>query len=449
MLKCYIHHLFMLKANDILICTKDTVLKYKSILILSLSILFYQPLMGFQVKKELKFEDTVYESPIKTVRMYPEGGSIQNSLSPSIAELGQTTKLLLEFDDLRNDADYYFVQFIHCNADWKPSNLKPNMYLNSYNEFEIEDFEFSSESKTNYVHYQYRLPNFQSTGNYLAVVYRDRNKEDIVLSKRFRVYQNKVGVGGNISRSSSVGDRLTHQRVEVTMSYGNLNSIDPRQDFKVIVRQNQRPDMTLVLNPTFIDENSKVIRYQNLGSENDFLGGNEFRFFDLSTVNFKGRNVMNAGFKDNKPFAQLGFDETRKDGYFQNLDLNGQYYIRDLEGGGAFAITSEYISTTFSLKTEKRLSDIYLLGAFNNWKRNDQSKLKWNTQKEVYETNFLLKQGWYDYSYWSADPTAPNEFEQNFFETENLYEIYVYFKPIGGRGDILVGYSRIDYNRRR
>ncbi len=439
----------MFKANDMLICTKSTVLKLKSISLFVLSILFFQPLMGFQKKKELKFEDTVYESEIKTVRMYPEGSSIQSSLAPAVTELGQTTKLLLEFDDLRNDADYYFVQFIHCNVDWTPSDLRANMYLNSFNEFEIEDFEFSSESKTNYVHYKYRLPKFQSTGNYIAVVYRDRNKEDIILSKRFRVYQNEVGVGGNVLRSSAMGDRLTHQRIEVTMSYGNLNSIDPRQDFKVVVRQNQRPDMQLMLNPTFIDENSKVIRYQNLGSENDFLGGNEFRYFDLSTVNFKGRNVMDAGFAANKPFAQLGLDEMRKDGYFQNLDLNGQYYIRDLEGGGAFAITSEYVSTTFGLKAEKRLTDIYLLGAFNNWKRDAQSKLKWNAQNEVYETNILLKQGWYDYSYWSADPTAPNEFEQSFFETENLYEVFVYFKPIGGRGDILVGYSRIDYNRRR
>ena len=439
----------MFKANDMLICTKSTVLKLKSISLFALSILFFQPLMGFQKKKELKFEDTVYESEIKTVRMYPEGSSIQSSLAPAVAELGQTTKLLLEFDDLRDDADYYFVQFIHCNADWTPSDLRANMYLNSFNEFEIEDFEFSSESKTNYVHYKYRLPKFQSTGNYMAVVYRDRNKEDIILSKRFRVYQNEVGVGGNVLRSSAMGDRLTHQRIEVTMSYGNLNSIDPRQDFKVVVRQNQRPDMQLMLSPTFIDENSKVIRYQNLGSENDFLGGNEFRYFDLSTVNFKGRNVMDAGFAANKPFAQLGLDEMRKDGYFQNLDLNGQYYIRDLEGGGAFAITSEYVSTTFGLKAEKRLTDIYLLGAFNNWKRDAQSKLKWNAQNEVYETNILLKQGWYDYSYWSADPTAPNEFEQSFFETENLYEVFVYFKPIGGRGDILVGYSRIDYNRRR
>tara|TARA_A100000171_G_C2134617_1_gene149267 strand:- start:1955 stop:3274 length:1320 start_codon:yes stop_codon:yes gene_type:complete len=439
----------MLKANDMLICIKSITLKLKSILVLVSSVLLLQPLMGFQAKKELRFEDETYESTIKTVRMYPEGSSIQSSLAPAIAELDQTTKLLLEFDDLRDDADYYFVQFIHCNSDWTPSDLRPNMYLNNFNEFEVEDFEFSSESKINYVHYKYRLPQFQSTGNYIAVVYRDRNKEDIILSKRFRVYQNEVGVGGNISRSSSVGDRLTHQRIEVTINYGNLNSIDPREDFKVIVRQNQRPDMQLKLNPTFIDENSKVIRYQNLGSENDFPGGNEFRYFDLSTVNFKGRNVIDAGFENNKPFAQLGIDEMRKDGYFQNLDLNGQYYIRDLEGGGTFAITSEYIATTFSLKTEKRLTDIYLLGAFNNWKRDRQSKLKWNTQKEVYETEYLLKQGWYDYSYWSADPTAPNEFEQSFFETENLYEVYVYFKPIGGRGDILVGYSRIDYNGRR
>ena len=401
------------------------------------------------MQKEIKYENAVYESTIKTVQLYPAGNSVQNRLSPAVVKLNETRNLVLEFDDLRNDADYYFVRFVHCDADWTPSDLRPNMYLSSFNEFEIEDFEFSSESKTNYVHYTYRLPQFELTGNYLAIVYRDRKKDDIILSQRFSVYENQVGVGGNINRSSTMGARLNNQRIEVTMNYGDLNSLNPREDFKIVVRQNQRPDTKLLLSPTFIDENSKVIRYQNLGEENDFLGGNEFRFFDLSTINFTGRNVAEGGFNGNQPFALLNIDQARSDGYFQNLDLNGQFYIRDLEGGGAFAITSEYINTTFRLRLNKQPTPIYVLGAFNGWKRDEQSKLKWNSDKEWYETQYQLKQGWYDYLYWDADPNAPNSIERSFFETENLYEVFVYFKPVGSRGDLLVGYHRIDYNRRR
>jgi hypothetical protein len=261
------------------------------------------------------------------------------------------------------------------------------------------------------------------------------------------VYQNQVGVFGEIKLSSSVGKRQNNQRIEVTMAYGELNTLDPRNDFKIVVRQNQRSDNTIVLAPTFINENSKEIRYQNLGLDNDFSGGNEFRFFDLSTINFRGRNVKDAGFENNKPFARLAADEKRSDGYFQTLDLNGQFYIRDLEGTGVYATTAEYIKTIFSLKTEKTNNEYFILGAFNQWQKNATSKLKWNSVDEIYQTEYILKQGWYDYLYTSGD--NPDQFERSFFETENLYEVFVYFKPIGARGDQLIGYSRIDFNRRR
>ncbi|MFT7382242.1 MAG: hypothetical protein ACI9Z3_002136, partial [Roseivirga sp.] len=157
--------------------------------------------------------------------------------------------------------------------------------------------------------------------------------------------------------------------------------------------------------------------------------------------------VVDAGFIDNRPYANLATDEKRSAGYFHSLDLNGQFYIRDLEGGGAFATTSEYIQTTFSLKTEKSEDEFYVLGGFNFWQKTAQSRLKWNSNRELYETEYLLKQGWYDYAFISANDL--NYFEQSFFQTENTYEVFVYFRPIGARGDELVGYYRIDYNNRR
>lgn len=404
-------------------------------------------LRAFQTEKELLYRDAAYEASIKTIQLIPSGTTVQSRISPAIQKLDDRPNLVLEFDDLKDDADYYFVRFIHCNADWTPSDIRANMYLNGVNEFEIENFDFSQESKVPYVHYKFTLPAFKLPGNYLAIVYRERRKNDIILSKQFMVYQNRVGVFGDVKLSSSVGKRQSNQRIEATMAYGELNSLDPRRDFKVVIRQNQRSDKTIMLDPTFINENTKEIRYQNLGEVNDFDGGNEFRYFDLSTINFRGRNIRDAGFENNQPFAKLGVDEKRGDGYFQTLDLNGQFYIRDLEGSGNYATTAEYIKTIFSLKTEKTDEEYFVLGAFNLWEKNAKSRMKWNSVEELYQTEYLLKQGWYDYIYTSN--SNPSAFERSFFETENVYEIFVYFKPIGSRGDELVGYSRIDFNRRR
>ncbi len=412
-----------------------------------LALILLTPVLYAQ--KQLVYQDQVYESTIKTVQLYPSGSSIQSVLSPPIKDISDGKTLVLEFDDIRDDADYYFVYFIHCNADWTPSDLRAPMYMTAYNEFEIEGFEFSSEAKINYVHYTYQLPQFKETGNYLAVVYRDRKKEDIILSKRFSLYKNQVGVGGNINRSASVPNRQTNQRVEVTMNYGALTSINPREEFKVVVRQNRRPDETKVgLAPTFIDESSKVIRYQNLGTENDFRGWNEFRFFDISTVNASGRNVASIGFKNNLPEATIMLDRARDPAYFQVLDVNGQYYIRDLEAGRAGRLTSEYVKVKLTLDYPKIEEEIHVIGEFNQWRKDEASRMLYDPLNKNYYSNQLLKQGWYNYLY-TVSSEDSDQIEQSFFETENLYEILVYFRPMGARGDQLVGYSRINYNARR
>lgn len=399
-----------------------------------------------QAQKTLEYVDQVYEPNIKTVQLFPEAPSIQAVLEPAVIKLGDSKKLRLVFDDLKNDADYYYVYFIHCNYDWSPSDLRPNMYLNSYNEFEITDFEFSSESRINYVHYTYQIPRFKTSGNYLAVVYRNQNKDDIVLSRRFKVYDNKVGLGARVDRSATVANRRTHQRIEATVNYTELKTIDPRGQFKLVVRQNERSDRTQLLTPTYIDDNAKMLRYQNLDEGNEFLGGNEFRFFDLSTVNFGGRNVDNTTFVNNRPYTKLSIDRTNDIAYLINLDLNGKYYIRDLEGRDG-RLTSEYVDIQFSLEQTETNEPIYLLGAFNNWQKTEASKLYYNPATDRLEQHVLLKQGWYDYAYETlGDPT---QIDRSFYETENLYEVFVYFREMGARGDELVGYYKLNFNRRR
>ena len=406
-----------------------------------------QQLLCFQ--KTLEYTDHSYEATIKTVKLFPEGTGIPNSLAPAVKKLNDRKSLILEFDDLKEDADYFYIRFIHCDADWTPSDYKSNMVVEGYNEFEIDDFEFSTEAKIGYVHYRYKFPQFKTSGNFLAVVYRNQNKEDLVLTRRFMVTNDKAKVGARIVLSSAVQNRRSHQRIEVTMNYNSLTSQDPGRDFKIIVRQNQRWDNAKTNLPaTFIDENSKVIDYRNLGEENDFAGGNEFRFFDLSTVNFSGHNVKEIKFINNRPVAQIMQDKVLHESYLQNLDLNGKYYIRDQEANSK-GNTEEYVETVLSLSTPQQRSNIYVLGDFNNWQRNSESLLKFDPVQNLYSTTLLLKQGWYDYTYWLDDPLNPHQLDQSFYNTENMYEVFVYFKPMGGRGDELVGYFKLDYNSRR
>jgi len=408
-------------------------------------ILFLLPITAFS-QKALRYDNEVYEPTIKTVQININGNSVENVIAPAIAKKDQK-RLILSFDDLREDADYYYVYLIHCNADWTPSDLREGMYLTGYNEFEIVNFEFSSEAKRQYVNYTFEIPAVKMSGNYLAVVYRDRNKNDIILSRRFYVYEESAAAGISIVRSADAGKRMNNQRVEVTLNYSDLKSVDPRMQFTAVVRQNQRPDLTKVLPPTFIDDNNKTIRYQNLGEENEFPGTNEFRNFDLGTVTFSGRNVQNVNMAQGQVSAELRPDQPLGEGYLQGLDINGQFYIRDLEGRSGNN-TAEYVSTKLTLKYPETDRPIYVIGAFNDWKRNQSNQLRFNPATESYEGEILVKQGWYNYAYY-IDGADPYAIDGSFFDTENLYEVFIYYRPMGGRGDLLVAYGLTNYNTRR
>jgi len=69
--------------------------------------------------------------------------------------------------------------------------------------------------------------------------------------------------------------------------------------------------------------------------------------------------------------------------------------------------------------------------------------------RKLYTITLTLKQGWYDYTYWVDDPLDPFQMDRTFFNTENLYEVFVYFRPMGGRGDELVSYFKFNYNKLR
>ena len=59
----------------------------------------------------------------------------------------------------------------------------------------------------------------------------------------------------------------------------------------------------------------------------------------------------------------------------------------------------------------------------------------------------MLKQGLYDFKYiWVDDEGKIDDtvFEGSFFQTENSYQVLVYYRKPGSRWDELVGFSNIN-----
>ncbi len=246
--------------------------------------------------------------------------------------------------------DTYYARIEHCNYDWTRSSLQHLDYLATFNEFPINNFEFSVDTHVPYIHYWLTLPEVKLSGNYVLVVYRGSDKDDIVLSRRFMVFEPRVAFkdmknligAGNVANIS--------QQLNFTVSYKDVEILNPMVDVHVNLRQNQRWDnMARDVRPSFIREIEKELEYRFFEESQIFRGGNEFRFFDLRSLNYPGRNVARVD-RNTKPYeAFIDPDKSRRgQPYAQYNDFNGGFKLDNYDYRSlAF---SNYVDVNFTVE---------------------------------------------------------------------------------------------------
>jgi hypothetical protein len=423
----------------------------KYLRIIYFAVLFMFPAVFYLNAQEI-YEDRVYDQNIQSVRLFPMSGDFSDQMNSPVIALNAPKPLVLHFDDIAYEADMYSAKIIHCNADWTKSGLRDADYLGQYNEYNLNTYEYAINTRIPYIHYTFQIPKVNRSGNYIIKVYRGRNESETVFTKRFMVYQNVLGMGAQLVPPSKNEDRRTSQQININVNYQNRELLDPANNTRVVIRQNQRWDNAVFgLKHTSIREDRRELQYQLFDGSNTFRAGNEFRFIDLRYVRTRGRNISAVRMEEDVVFAEAGIDESRKgQGYLEYLDLNGQYGVLNVERQN-HELESEYMLVTFNLKTDE-LSEIpYVLGSMSGWGTNPDAKMVYDKKKGLYQATLLLKQGWYDYQYglpteegWDMEP-----FEGSHFQTENEYEIFFYYRDMGSRYDELIGYTVLNPNKRR
>jgi len=420
--------------------------------ILILFLLFFC-FSNFQLQAQQVYYDRVNEENIQSVRLFLNTGEFEAQMNSPVMELNGSRPIILTFDDLAYDPDMYSAKIIHCNMDWTASDLKEPEYLNEYNEFNVLDYERSIDTRIPYIHYKFTIPRVTKTGNYIVKVYRGRDQNQVILTRRFMVFQNIISLAAKMVPPSQTELRRKVQQINVNINYKSRELFDPRSNLKVVVRQNQRWDNQKVLTkPTMIREDIKMIEYYLFDGSNAFWAGNEFRFVDLRFVRARGVNVSSIRMERDVVYAEAGLDKVRPPYavYSQYLDLNGQYAVMNMERRN-HELESEYMVVTFYLDAEEVTEQPYLIGSLSAWGFSPDAKMTLNKNSNRYETTLILKQGWYDYQYafkgeegWDTIPL-----EGSFFETENEYEVFVYYRDMGSRYDELISYFNLNPNKRR
>jgi hypothetical protein len=396
--------------------------------------------------------DSVYSSSIRTPQLYMAG----NQLGYPILKLNSPDQLELHFDDLDADVKNYYYTIQLCNADWTPALVSDFDYIKGFPQIRIGTYQFSSVALTHYTHYQAVIPDPNCipihSGNYLLKVFLDGDTSRLAFTRRFLVTDKKVNISSQFLQPLNFDLAHTHQRLQFKVNTAGVNPSNPQDQIKVVVLQNYRWDNAISdRKPTFYINN--ILDFSN---DNDFLfpGGSEWRWLDLQSFRYQSDRIQNAiyGKTSTEIFMKPDGDRSRQDYYFYK-DYDGFYFIQTTESISPIYQT-DYARVHFSYVPQGNTplpdKDVYVLGQFTGGGFNDSTRMVFNAEKGRYEASFLLKQGYYSYSYITIDHNDPDRkasfsyTEGNHLETENHYMILVYYRAPGARADELVGITRFD-----
>jgi hypothetical protein len=393
--------------------------------------------------------DTIYAKNIKTVRLYNTG----NQLTMPVLKLNGNDLLELHFDDLDADVKYYYYTYQLCNSDWTTANLGQFDYLKGFTQTRITNYRFSAVSHVRYTHYQALLPDQSMyptrSGNYILKVFLNGDTSQLVFTKRLLVMDNKSTIAARVTQPYAPQFMHTHQKLQFTVDVKALQSFNAAQQIKVVVLQNYRWDIAMTnLKPTFIRGTSLEYNSENTAV---FPAGKEWRWLDLRDFHLQSDRVLTADYKKNSTDIFLRSDASlANQRYVYYRDLNGMSTIEAIRGINPY-YEGDYATVYFSFVPPNGEAytnqDIYLFGQLTDYNFTDSTKMIFNPQEKKYETHLLLKQGYYDYTYMAVDKNNPavySEMDGNYFETENLYTILVYYRPFIGRSDELIGVATFD-----
>lgn len=395
------------------------------------------------------YRTQIFDSTIKTLQIGRDG----EKYSSNLMELNGSEVLKIKFDQLSHESHAYSYKILHCNADWTVSNLSSNEYLQGFTTANITDYTLSSATTFLYTHYRFELPNndmrLKISGNYVALIYEDNQSEKPVAQVCFSVYEPKVSVNHTLRANTDIELNGRYQQIDFDVLLNGLAVQNPQNEIKVLVRQNNRFDNEVFgVQPTYIG--GSKLSYTNNKSL-IFEGGNEFHSFDISSVYAASRGVDRIKYMQPHYEVFLTQDKIQTSKvYNHEFDANGKFVINFQESTVNSDTEGDYMYVNFMLPAKEPFFDgqLYVGGDFNFNLFNENSKIKYDFNAGMYFYRTLLKQGGYNYQYRflqkNNSKASVERVDGSFWQTNNEYAVYVYYRPIGARYDRLVGVKAFD-----
>lgn len=358
-------------------------------------------------------------------------------------------KLNIEFDVQSDFEPNLVIVFRFCDKNWIPYNNSylRNQGMNVEYHLGFQRLPFTVlEAK---YHYQGYFPNqnnyvsfpFDGKWRYYITDFQDTSK--IYANGKFFVVDTLVSL--TVSKKNEVFEGknyfpYTLNRVfNIETDFSLSQNLIPANVEDVEIIENHKIAYPVIIDRGFNTNTRQYYWDANRGFRfiaRDLRPGNGYRETD-----FRNSNVFNT----KNINAQIdGIEYSR---FFQFGD-------HDLDGGSIYLNYDNeyatYLNVSFLFKPPNNDYDnIYIVGSFNNWKVLPNYKMKKNG--DLFSLPISLKRGVYDYQYVTAD-VSRNQisnidwyvFEGNFYETSNIYHIFLFYKDDNYGGyDRIIGYYQL------
>lgn len=361
----------------------------------------------------------------RSVQLY---GRSESSLP--IMAIGTSDRLTLEFDLMTDRPRPLSVYFYHADRMWR-RDLLPAEYMAGFYNDHLLEYRASQAVQSRYVHYAYTFPNenvrFRLSGNYIVRVTEQGEEDEVLFERAFFVseqaanpdlYLEQVLLGGTAFPGVLPLVRFTPPEA----IRGDVFNYD------VCFVRNGRIERARCSSEPMLAA-QPALQF-DLRREQAFFPEAADYFLDVSTFR-AGRQIESVDLTRTPYLVRLEPDYAQFPGHPGAPPLNGQTvisgavpHVADPDVNGDYA---EVIFSFIPPDDEPLDGEILVTGSFNNWQYDPDYRMEWVADQSRYEARVLLKQGQYEYRYFSPDRRMRQILSQATPRQDNLYTAFVYF----------------------
>ena len=373
--------------------------------------------------------------------------------------------LHISFDEMSHDVHFYTYTVVMMNGGMSATaslngGMLSSEYLRGFTTRDITDYEHSINTSREYTHYWFDFPNEEmaltKSGNYRLTIYEDGNPDNRVAEGDFCVVEPLVKIETKVRANTDIEFNGRYQQVDVDVNLQNLtNNLQP-SEFRVVVTQNNRLDNAVTMTqPTFVEPNR--LRYIN-NKALIFEAGNEYHHFDAFSCFYAGYGIDRVYHEMGDYHALLFPNEITKGQYIHEFDSDGRFVV-NAERTNDSDTEAEYMWVYWTVPAEQPWFDgaLYVGGEIFGNELSLRNRMQYDAEAKVYWLTALVKQGGYDFQYWFVpksqesraksqgvqQKTTTQRVDGSYWQTENEYAVYVYWRPFGARYDRLIGVSSV------